>query len=228
MPSSKIKKNYNFAQTNTDIFIPFNDILTAQAITFSTLTSLTGTTDESNFPIEDVPIVISNTDSGAILHAGNDTQFDRIYTWRPPYSGILYKFGLHLALGLNVSAQSAGNFNLGTVVITISQQNPTRVIYQQTYLSGATNITATGTNVFVIDDTQTPKAHFEPDQPVTIRIVMTVTTGTGTRQEGLIPFYTKQLAANPKIFSLSGIILTYYPDEEAANAVVIANPEAFE
>ena len=97
------------------------------------------------------------------------------------------KTSINVCMGLNVSAYTSGNFNLGNLIVTITEQGGSnRNIYTNTFSSGAANLSGTGTSLhwFTVDVVQ-PYQVF-PNQPIKINIKLDTTLATGTSQAGIV------------------------------------------
>lgn len=205
-----IKPVYNVGDFGEDIVIPLDqDLLTLQSITPSTST-FARTTETfgavSAFPVDDHTTLASDKDAIGIAHEGNDTQFSRIYSWRPDMDVVLYKLDVNAAFGLNVSAYTSGNFSLTSVrikIYTIEANANQRIIFNEVYTSGLGNLTATGSQIFVINEDVLLDTEVYSGFPVIFEITVTSGTGVGTRQEGVLPWFPYQAAALIKSFSRS-------------------------
>ena len=87
--------------------------LTEQAVTFSSA-AITRSLDEGGQPLDAFPHVYASTDDGLLLHEGNDAQFSTDYIFNSDMVATVLKFSINVCMGLNVSAYTSGNFNLGS------------------------------------------------------------------------------------------------------------------
>ena len=97
------------------------------------------------------------------------------------------KMSVNVCMGLNVSAFTSGSFNLGNLILTVTEQGASdRVIYTNTFASGAANLAGTGTSLhwFTVDVVQ-PFQVF-PNQPIKINLTLDTTLATGTSQAGIM------------------------------------------
>jgi len=180
--------------------------LTEQSITFSTA-ALTRSLDQSSEPLDAIPHVYSDTDTGLILHEGADTQFNVDYVFNPDMVATILKTSINVCFGLNVSVHGAGNFNLGNLIVTITELGASnRVIYTNTFASGATDLAATGTSLhwFTVDVVQ-PFQIF-PNQPIKINLTLDTTLATGTTQAGIVAVAPFVKTAVMKSFAESCVI----------------------
>jgi len=212
---------YDIASYGQDLFLPLTDVgLTETALTFSTAT-VTRDTDGSNQPLDTFPRVYSDTDDGLLLNEGNDTAFNQTYTLNPDMTGILYKISLNFCAILTCSSYSNGGLNIGGLHMKISERSSNdRLLYENTFQSGAATLGATGTSMhwFTQDIVETIKVR--KGNPIDIQLnLITVVTGTNTRQEGYAPVAPYLKTAVMKQFFESGISLHMHPDLSHADGV---------
>lgn len=193
--------------------------LSEKSITFST-SALTRSTTDSGQPLDAIPHVYSSTDTGLILHEGDDTTFNESYIFESDMPAVIYKVSINVCMGLSVSAYSSGNFNLGNLIATITSQGAsTNNIYTNTFASGATTTTATGVTLhwFTVDIVE-PFRVF-PNQPVTINLTLDPTLGSGTSQQGLVTVAPFVKTAVMKSFAESAIIFHVHADLSHADEI---------
>jgi len=212
---------YDVASYGTDLYLPLTDVgLTETALTFSGVT-MTRDTDGSNQPLDSFPFVYSDTDTGILLNEGNDTAFNQTYTLNPDMTAILYKISLNLCAVLTCSAYTNGGLNIGALHMKISERSSNdRLLYENTFQSGAATLAATGTSMhwFTQDIVETIKVR--KGNPIDIQLnLITVVTGTNTRQEGYAPLAPYHKTAVLKSFTPSGISLHLHPDLSHADGV---------
>ena len=189
-----------------DVALHFTTVgLTEQAVTFSS-SAITRSLDEGGQPLDAFPHVYADTDDGLLLHEGSDTTFNTDYVFNCDMPAVVYKTSINVCMGLNVSAHTSGNFNLGNLTVTITEQGGSkRNIYTNTFASGATNLGATGTSLhwFTVDVVQ-PFQVF-PNQPIKINLKLDTTLGTGTSQAGIMSIAPFLKTAKLKSFNESVI-----------------------
>ena len=64
--------------------------LSEKSITFSSA-AITRSTEDSGQPLDAIPHVYSDTDTGLILHEGNDTTFNESYVFNSDMPAVIYK-----------------------------------------------------------------------------------------------------------------------------------------
>ena len=212
---------YDIASYGTDLFLPLTDVgLTETALTFTGVT-MTRDTSDSNQPLDSFPRVYSDTDSGLLLNEGSNTVYNQTYTLDPDMTAILYKVSLNFCAVLTCSAYTNGGLNIGGLHIKISERSSNdRLLYENTFQSGAATLSATGTSMhwFTQDIVETIKVR--KGNPIDIQLnLITVVTGTNTRQEGYAPIAPYLKTAVMKSFYESGISLHLHPDLSHADGV---------
>jgi len=221
LPSNvKSQAVYDVGSYGEDLYLPLTDVgLTETALTFSTVTMTRDKTD-SNQPLDSFPFVYSDTDAGLLLNEGNNTIYNQTYTLDPDMTAVIYKISLNFCAVLTVSAYTSGNFNIGALHIKITERSTNdSLLYENTFQSGAANLTATGTSMhwFTQDIVETIKVR--KGNPIDIQLDLITTTGSGTRQEGYAPLAPYQKTAVLKAFTPTGISLHLHPDLSHADGV---------
>ena len=216
----KLLPTYGVDHYGTDIFLPlFEQDDNTGAITISNTTITQSTSPGSNFPIDKQDEFISNIDTLQFLHAGNDTEFDHTYTWQPDMSAIVYKLRVQVAFVLNVSARTAGSFDLTQIALLFREQPGNRVIYENTFPVTMAAISAVGNAMFIFDaDVVEPFKVFSGN-PIDFSFTTTVTTGTGTFQVGIAPIFPYTTPADAKPFARSGITLHIHASLDHADPI---------
>ena len=217
----KAVATYDIGSYGEDLWLPLTDVgLTETALTFSTAT-VTRDTHDGKQPVDTYPRVFSDTDLGLLLNEGNDTAFSQTYTLDPDMTAIVYKISLNFCAVLTCSAYTNGGLSLGGLHIKLTERSTNdRLLYENTFQSGAATLGATGTQIhwFTQDIVETIKVN--KGNPVDILIELeTVVTGTNTRQEGYAPVAPLLKTAVMKPFFESGISLHVHPDLSHADGV---------
>jgi len=212
---------YDVASYGTDLFLPLTDVgLTETALTYSGVTMTRDTTD-SNQPLDSFPHLYSDTDAGLLLNEGSDTVFNQTYTLDPDMTAVIYKISLNFCAVLTCSAYTNGGLNIGGLHMKISERSSNdRLLYENTFQSGAATLSATGTSMhwFTQDIVETIKVR--KGNPIDIQLnLITVVTGTNTRQEGYATIAPLQKTAVLKPFYETGISLHLHPDLSHADGV---------
>jgi hypothetical protein len=220
---SKVKSIsvYDTASYGNDMFLPFTDVgLTETSITFSTAT-VTRDLDHSNQPMDDFPAVYSNVDTGVLLNEGNDTAFSQTYSYNPDMTAIIYALHLHFPAAVICSAFTSGTLNVGALHLKITERSTNdRLLYENTFQSGAANLTGTGTSLHIFQQDVVETILVRKGNPIDILVeLITVTTGTNTRQEGIVNLAPNIKTAVLKRFTPAGIALHLHADLSHADGV---------
>jgi len=220
---SKVKSVsvYNVGDYGNDLFLPFTDVgLTETSITFSTAV-LTRDTEDSNQPMDDFPAVYSETDSGVVLNEGNDSAFSQTYSYNPDMTAIIYALHLHCPFAVICSAFTSGTLNVGALHLKITERSTNdRLLYENTFQSGAANLTGTGTSLHIFQQDVVETILVRKGNPIDILVeLITVTTGTNTRQEGIVNLAPNIKTAVLKRFTPAGIALHLHADLSHADGV---------
>ena len=120
----KVPSNIKFVPTanvldyGQDLALHLTSVgFTEKSVTFSSA-AITRSLDEDGQPLDAIPHVYSDTDTGLILHEGNNTSFNTDYVFESDMPAVVYKTSINVCMGLSVSAYSSGNFNLGNLIAT--------------------------------------------------------------------------------------------------------------
>jgi len=212
---------YNVGDYGEDLFLPFTNVgLTETALTFSTAT-LTRDLDHSNQPMDDFPAVYSDTDSGLILNEGNDTAFSQTFSFNPDMTAVCYAIHLIFPAVVTCSAFTSGTLNIGALHIKITERSTNdRLLYENTFQSGASNLTGTGTSMHIFQQDIVETLQVRKGNPIDILVeLITVKTGTNTRQEGVCALAPYLKTAVLKRFTPAGIALHLHADLSHADGV---------
>lgn len=170
---------------------------------------------------------MSDQTTGWIQNEGDDTAYNTDWAAISPVTGVITQFQYEFAVGLNVSAYTAGNFAIGSVDLTLqafmanntpapgSMNVPVRISPSTAF----TALTATGTQIMTVRGTIDTYVRTYKGFPITLRLAINETTGTGTRQVGLVPQFPMFAAAGNKMFYESQVIARILPLPQGAQAV---------
>lgn len=161
------------------------------------------------YTLNSVERVLAVNDNGILLSEGSNTAFNEDYAaFVAPSSGIIDQLILNFAVCLDVSAYTAGSPNLNSVDLTLKSfagpgqpdtTSPTGAI-RVSPNSAFSALAATGTQILVIKRVINDFAfRVNQGQPLTLNITINETTGTATRNIGLLNSFpylsTNQLKA---------------------------------
>ena len=203
-----IKPVYDVGYYGHDVSVPLSTLSGSSQTVVPSTSTFVQVLEDSKVPVDELPLFIADTDKMEMVHQGNDTDYNETFTWLPDMSASLYKMTLNFAVGLNVSAYTSGNFKISKIQMIVKQQ---KADYVETLVNriidpGMANITsAVGQVAIVAFDTQVAKKVF--DKAVTIQIIVTTSSGTGTYQCGLFPIFCYIAPAVPKVWTSSAFIM---------------------
>ena len=206
----RIKPVYDTGSFGHDVTFP---LVLSQASNLATLTPSTASfyqsTHDSALPVDELARFISESDKCELLHAGNDTDFDKTWLIQPDMTAWSYKIALTLAIGLKVSAHTSGNVNARNVKLTITQIGDgagDTVIEDLTIAVGSPNLTATGEQIILFHADIVRPIKFNNGLPVKVRIqTESSKSGTATYQIGMLPVFPIIPTAVPKQWLLSQV-----------------------
>jgi len=220
---SKVKAvaTYGIDSYGEDLFLAFTDVgLTETALTYSGVT-MTRDLEDTNQPLDIFPIVFSDTDDGLLLNEGNNTAFTQTYTFLPDMTAVIYALHLNIPCAVICSNYTNGGINIGALHIKLTERSSNdRLLYENTFQSGAATLAATGTSLHwftrdIVETIQVTKGN-----PIDILVeLITVVTGTNTRQEGYAPIAPYLKTAVLKRFTPAGIALHLHADLSHADGV---------
>ena len=203
-----IKPTYDVGSYGHDVQVPLS-LLSGTTLTLvPSTTTFVQVLEDSKVPIDEVPILVSDSDEMEIVTAGADTDFDKTWVWVPDMSANLYKFTANFAVGMPVTAYTSGNFKISSVQVIVKQ---VKGDYSETLVDriidpGMSNMTSVTSQVAIINlDTQTAKKVF--DKPITVQVKVNKTAGSGTYQCGIVPLFCYFSAHTPKTWTPSSIVM---------------------
>jgi len=221
---AKIKPVYDVSNYGADLTIQFGiDNLASQSITVSTASFFKSTdtinldgTSTTVFPVKDMDLILSDTDTIGLIHEGNNTAFNRIYEFEPDMTAMIYEMSVKMAFALNVSAFTNGSCDIDSVRFVVKQvldSQQTENIDDFTIPATLTALTATGTQIFIIvADRHYANFKAVKGRPITVQIIVNENqSGTNTRQVGILPCFPFQAAAVIKPFTTSVISAHVHP-----------------
>jgi len=189
-----IKPTYGIDNYGEDLSIPLTSLQNGnvQEITFSTATFDQYLHAGTRINVDPLNQIISDVDTGVIINAGNDTQFDYTYDFLTDMTAFIYKTEIWFAMGLNVSAYTSGNFNLDSVRIILTEYNhggdKVRELGDFTRTSNFSNpLTGTGTQIFLGHFHYGETFKVKQGNFIRMQIISGETSGVGTFQVGIIP-----------------------------------------
>ncbi len=223
---------YNLADYGKDLFIPLssagvstttfdNSAATILRNTFTAPGSVTGE------EIDDYPTVIANENTLTMWHAGNDTNYDRIFRFSPDAQAVLSKAYMNIAFVMNVSAFTSGDVTFDSVDVEIVQrQNDSGagdlVLFTNRFATGHGALGAATADIFILS-TVFGDINLTKNLPLDFHFTINTTetaTSILTFQTGVVPFFAYNTQSNTKPYSLSGIGLHVNTDFDNAQSVM--------
>jgi hypothetical protein len=210
-----IKPTYDVANFGHDVTLPLNCITGTGT---ATLTPSTATfvqvLEDSRIPVDEVAMFITNSDEMALVHAGNNTDFDESWEWAPDMSAQAYQLSFSFMVGMKVSAYTSGNFKISDVQVICNQVGGgegTVTIVNKIIDPGMANMVGVAEQVAIINfSTKTSAKVF--DKPLTFQIKVNTDSGTGTYQCGIVPLFCYFGSAVPKTWTISSVLMHIHAD----------------
>ncbi len=211
---------YGVDNYGTDVFLPiFQQDDNISNINLANVTITHQLTTGSNFQIDHQDEIISDITTLPFYHAGTDTEFDHVYTWHPDMTAEVYKTRIQIAWALNVTARSAGTFDLTNVQVTIREQPNARVLFTAPVTVTMVGLSAVGQAYFIMDVEVIDRFKVYSGNAIEFIFTTTVTTGTGDFETGIIPFFAYNSGSDPQPFTRSGISLHIHATLDHADPV---------
>lgn len=212
--ANTLRAVYDAANPGVWIPIQIDPIgLTESTITFSTATfkrakdlafsatlsgnpPLPASATNYQYALNSVERVLAVNDNGILLSEGSNTAFNEDYASFPaPSNGVIDQLICNFAVCLDVSAYTSGSPNLTSVDLTLTSfanagqpdTNGSGGTIRISPNSAFTALAATGTQIFIVK-TVINNFSFRVNQgfPLTVNITINETTGTATRNIGLL------------------------------------------
>ena len=209
-----IKPVYDVSNFGEGVTLPLN-CLTGST---TTLTPSTATfvqvLEDSKVPIDEVDMFITDSDKMALVHAGNDTDYDTTWHWDVDMSNQAYQITMNFAVAMKVSAYTSGNFKIDNVQVIIKQVGGGEgsFVYVNKIIDpGMANMTSATEQVAIINFSTRVSAKVA-DKPLTFQIKVNTSSGSGTYQCGLIPLFCYFGDAVPKTWTTSSVLLHIHAD----------------
>ena len=209
-----IKPTYDIANFGHDNSLPLNCLSGSTVTLTPSSATFVQVLEDSRVPIDEVDMFITDSDKMAMVHAGNNTDYDETWTWEPDMSAQAYQISFNFAVGMKVSAYTSGNFKISNVQVVCKQIGGGEgdfVYLNKTIDPGMTNMGATGEQVAVINFSTSVSAKVF-DKPLTFQIKVNTDSGTGTYQTGIIPLFCYLSAAVPKTWTTSSVLMHIHAD----------------
>ena len=209
-----IKPTYNVGDYGHDVIIPLNCLSGSTVTLVPSSATFVQVLEDSRVPVDEVNQFITNSDEMAGVHPGDDTDFDTTWEWLPDMSFQAYKASFSIAVFMNVSAYTSGNFAISSVQLTmkvIGGGEGDQVIVNKIIDPGMSNMTSATSQIAILNvDTTTSEKI--PDKPITIQVKVNTSSGSGTYQTGIVPLFCYFSAAVPKTWTTSSVVVHAHAD----------------
>ena len=227
-----VTPTYNLAEYGKDLFIPLSSAgVSTTTFDNSTATILRNTFTDPNSitgeEIDDYPTVIANEDTLLMWHAGNDTDYDRVFRYNPDAKAVLSKIYMNIAFILNISSFTSGSVTFDTVTVTVTERaNDSgvgdRIVYSNVFPTGHNALGAATADIFILSDVF-GDINLEKNLPLDFRFQIGTTelaASTLTFQTGIVPFFAYNAVTAVKPYSLSGLGMHLNTDFDNGQAVI--------
>ena len=209
-----IKPTYNVGDYGHDVIIPLNCLSGSTVTLVPSTSTFVQVLEDGRVPVDEVNQFITNSDEMAGVHAGNDTDFDTSWEWLPDMSFNAYKASFSLAVFMNVSAYSSGNFAISSVQLTmktVGGGEGDEVIVDKIINPGMSNMTSVTSQIAILNvDTKTSTKI--SDKSVSIQVKVNTSSGSGTYQCGIVPIFCYLAPAVPKTWTTSSVVVHAHAD----------------
>jgi len=209
-----IKPTYDVANFGHDNSLPLNCISGNVATITPSTSTFVQVLEDSRVPIDEVDLFITDSDSMAMIHLGNDTDFDKTWEWTPDMSAQAYQISFNFAVGMKVSSYTSGNFKIDSVQVISNQiggGEGTVNFVNKILDPGMSNMTSAVAQVAIINFSTTVSAKVF-DKPLTFQIKVNTSSGSGTYQTGIIPLFCYFGTAIPKTWTTSSVLMHIHAD----------------
>lgn len=170
----------------------------------------------------DLPSFVQAGNTLTLLNEGDDTAFNETFMFRPATDIIVDRILFNFGIGLNVSAYTAGNFAIDAVNIAITAfKAQGQTAWSTTLVAPFTlaNMTAVDNQIAIVDLMYNTPFPLYAGGILQITITVSETTGTGTRQVGMLTAFPFQAAATTKELTPSGFLMFYHNNVSLINSL---------
>ena len=209
-----IKPTYDVANFGHDTSLPLNCISGNVATITPSTSTFVQVLEDGRVPIDEVDLFITDSDKMALIHLGDDTDWDKTWEWAPDMSAQAYTLTFNFAVGMKVSSYSSGNFKISDVQVICNQiggGEGTVNFVNKIIDPGMANMTSAVAQVAIINFSTTVSSKVF-DKPLTFRIKVNTDSGSGTYQTGIIPLFCYFGTAIPKTWTTSSVLMHLHAD----------------
>jgi len=209
-----IKPTYDVANFGHDTSLPLNCISGNVATITPSTSTFVQVLEDGRVPIDEVDLFITDSDKMALIHLGDDTDWDKTWEWAPDMSAQAYTLTFNFAVGMKVSSYSSGNFKISDVQVICNQiggGEGTVNFVNKIIDPGMANMTSAVAQVAIINFSTTVSTKVF-DKPLTFQIKVNTDSGSGTYQTGIIPLFCYFGTAIPKTWTTSSVLMHLHAD----------------
>ena len=209
-----IKPTYDVANFGHDTSLPLNCISGNVATMTPSTSTFVQVLEDGRVPIDEVDLFITDSDKMALIHLGDDTDWDKTWEWAPDMSAQAYTLTFNFAVGMKVSSYSSGNFKISDVQVICNQigGGEGNVNFVNKIIDpGMSNMTSAVGQVAIINFSTTVSTKVF-DKPLTFQIKVNTDSGSGTYQTGIIPLFCYFGTAIPKTWTTSSVLMHLHAD----------------
>ena len=209
-----IKPTYDVANFGHDTSLPLNCISGNVAIITPSTSTFVQVLEDGRVPIDEVDLFITDSDKMALIHLGDDTDWDKTWEWAPDMSAQAYTLTFNFAVGMKVSSYTSGNFKIDSVQVICNQiggGEGTVNFVNKIIDPGMSNMTSAVAQVAIINFSTTVSSKVF-DKPLTFQIKVNTSSGSGTYQTGIIPLFCYFGTAIPKTWTTSSVLMHLHAD----------------
>jgi hypothetical protein len=209
-----IKPTYDVANFGHDTSLPLNCISGNVATITPSTSTFVQVLEDGRVPIDEVDLFITDSDKMALIHLGDDTDWDKTWEWSPDMSAQAYTLTFDFAVGMKVSSYTSGNFKISDVQVICNQVGGgegTVNFVNKIIDPGMSNMTSAVAQVAIINFSTTVSTKVF-DKPLTFQIKVNTDSGSGTYQTGIIPLFCYFGTAIPKTWTTSSVLMHLHAD----------------
>ena len=209
-----IKPTYDVANFGHDTSLPLNCISGNVATITPSTSTFVQVLEDGRVPIDEVDLFITDSDKMALIHLGDDTDWDKTWDWAPDMSAQAYTLTFNFAVGMKVSSYTSGNFKIDSVQVICNQiggGEGTVNFVNKIIDPGMSNMTSAVAQVAIINFSTTVSTKVF-DKPLTFQIKVNTDSGSGTYQTGIIPLFCYFGTAIPKTWTTSSVLMHLHAD----------------
>lgn len=212
---------YDLANWPYKFYLPFGvDTLTGTPFTLTPNTQIVRVSHQfdatTRFMLDEFPTALSDTTNLTLLNEGDDTDYSRELVYYTPVDAIIDRLTFNIAMGLQVSAYTSGNFRISRVKATITAWKASGQKANEFDInmltSGTTAMTAVDNQFVIFNETYTQPLPLYAGGALSISIDTDKTVGVGTYQQGIVDVFPYANTGGLRTYSQSGVMVYARPN----------------